>query len=527
MRSRRARSIIVSMNKLELLTTSEMAAADRLSIAAGVSGMALMERAGAAVADCALALAPAGRRIVVLCGPGNNGGDGFVAARLLREHGLEVDVHLLGEVDRLRGDAADAARRWARPINPCSTLDLDGVGLVVDGLFGAGLARDLYGEARELVERVNLWSQVGGLPVVAIDVPSGLDGDTGAVRGVAIAARATVTFFRLKPGHLLLPGRKLCGETHLADIGTPELALAAIRPRAFADGPDLWRLFLPSPGLEAHKYARGHAVVLSGGAWTTGAARLSARAALRSGAGLVTLASPREALAINAAQLTAIMLTPCDGAADMASILGDARKNVLVMGPGAGVGKPTMDMVLEALRSAPQDRALVLDADALTSFQDDPSMLANAIRRSGKAVVLTPHEGEFSRLFNHEGRLLESGWEVSGASETTFHSKLERARRAARESGATVILKGPDTVIASPDGRAAISFDAPPWLATAGSGDVLAGFAGGLLAQAMPLFEAACAAVWIHGACARAIGPGLIAEDLPEAIPAVLRELYG
>ena len=242
---------------------------------------------------------------------------------------------------------------------------------------------------------------------------------------------------------------------------------------------------------------------------------------------MVTLASPREALGINAAHLTAVMLTPCDGAADLASILRDPRKNALVMGPGAGVGKATMDLVLEALRSDPQDRALVFDADALTSFADDPRVLGRAIKRAGKLVLLTPHDGEFFRLFNREGRLLESMIEPRASNETPFHSKLERARRAARESGAALILKGPDTVIASPDGRAAISFDAPPWLATAGSGDVLAGFAGGLLAQGMPLFEAACAAVWIHGACARAIGPGLIAEDLAEAMPGVLRGLYG
>ena len=242
---------------------------------------------------------------------------------------------------------------------------------------------------------------------------------------------------------------------------------------------------------------------------------------------MVTLPSPREALGINAAHLTAVMLTPCDGAADLASILRDPRKNALVMGPGAGVGKATMDLVLEALRSDPQDRALVFDADALTSFADDPRVLGRAIKRAGKPVLLTPHDGEFFRLFNREGRLLESMIEPRASNETQFHSKLERARRAARESGAALILKGPDTVIASPDGRAAISFDAPPWLATAGSGDVLAGFAGGLLAQGMPLFEAACAAVWIHGACARAIGPGLIAEDLAEAMPGVLRGLYG
>ena len=515
------------MSKLELLTTSEMAEADRLSIGAGVSGMALMERAGAAVADCAATLAPEGRDVVVLCGPGNNGGDGFIAARLLRERGLGVRVHLLGEATRLRGDAAEAARRWAGPVGACSTVDLEAAGLVIDGLFGAGLARDLDGEARALVERVNLWSVASGRPVIAIDVPSGLDGDTGAVRGAAIMASATVTFFRFKPGHLLLPGRTLCGEAHLADIGTPEVVLDAIRPQTFADAPELWRALLPIPGVGGHKYSRGHALVHSGGPWTTGAARLSARAALRVGAGLVTLASPRDALGINAAHLTAVMLTPCDSPADLALILRDPRKNSLVMGPGAGVGKATRDLVLEALGSDPQDRALVLDADALTSFASDPRVLRDAVKRAGKPVLLTPHEGEFSRLFNPEGRLLESRIEPVSVNETPFHSKLQRARAAARESGAALILKGPDTVIASPDGRAAISFDAPPWLATAGSGDVLAGFAGGLLAQGMPLFEAACAAVWIHGACARAFGPGLIAEDLAEAMPGVLRGLYG
>ena len=504
-----------------------MAEADRLSIGAGVSGMALMERAGAAVAECAAGLAPEGRSVVVLCGPGNNGGDGFIAARLLRERGLGVRVHLLGDVNRLRGDAAEAARRWAGPVEACSALDLEAAGLVVDGLFGAGLTRDLEGEARALVERVNLWSRESGRPVVAIDVPSGLDGDTGAVRGAAIVATATVTFFRFKPGHLLLAGRTLCGEAHLADIGTPESVLGTIRPQTFVDAPELWRALLPMPGVGGHKYSRGHALVLSGGPWTTGAARLSARAALRVGAGLVTLASPREALGINAAHLTAVMLTPCDGSDDLASILRDPRKNALVLGPGAGVGKATMDLVLEALRSDPQDRAIVLDADALTSFADDPGVMGGAIKRARKPVLLTPHEGDFSRLFNIKGALLESKIHQISPYETPFHSKLQRARTAARESGAVLILKGPDTVIASPDGRAAIAFDAPPWLATAGSGDVLAGFAGGLLAQGMPLFEAACAAVWIHGACARAIGPGLIAEDLAEAMPGVLRGLYG
>ncbi len=515
------------MNKLELLSNSEMAEADRLSMAAGVSGLSLMERAGAAVAETAAMLAPEGRSVVVLCGPGNNGGDGFVVARLLRERGFSVRVHLLGVVGRLRGDAAEAARSWGGPIQPCSALNLEPVGLIIDGLFGAGLSRDLDGEALAVVERVNHWSGTTGLPVVSIDVPSGVDGDTGAVRGVAIQARATVTFFRFKPGHLLFPGRALCGEPRLADIGTPELVLAAIRPRTFANALGLWRPFLPVPRVDGHKYARGHALVLSGGAWTTGAARLSARAALRVGAGLVTLGSPRDALAINGAHLTAVMLTPCDDVVDLELILRDPRKNALVMGPGLGVGKTTMDMVLEALGRDPAWRAVVLDADALTSFAGEPGVLAQAVKESGKAVVLTPHEGEFSRLFNGQGGLLESDPQSFKSDETLFHGKLERARRAARECGATLILKGPDSVIAAPDGRAAIAFDSPAWLATAGSGDVLAGFVGGLLAQGMAPFEAACGAVWIHGACARSVGPGLIAEDLAEAMPAVLRELYG
>ena len=521
----------VVMTTCELLTTSQMAQADRLAIAAGVAGIELMERAGAAVADVTADLLPggptkAGAPIVIVCGPGNNGGDGFIAARLLRERGFPGRLHLLGEVSRLGGDAAEAARRWAGPVEPCAALDLDGAALVIDGLFGAGLARDLDGEARDLVERINLWTQSTGRPVVSIDVPSGLDGNTGAVRGSAIVELARGTNILFKPGQLLLPGRHICGELHLADIGTPENVLDTIRPLAFANAPDLWRHALPVPGVAGHKYSRGHGLVLSGGAWTTGAARLSARGALRVGAGLVTLASPRAALAINGAHLTAIMLTPCDSADDLAAILLDPRKNALVLGPGAGVGEATAALVRTALAPSPAHRGIVLDADALTSFAPSPGRLAEAIKASGQNVVLTPHEGEFERLFNSEGVLLDSGRQPVENCETPFHCKLDRARRAAVEMGATVLLKGPDTVVAHPDGRASIAFDAPPWLATAGSGDVLAGFVCGLLAQGMGPFEAASAAVWMHGAAARAFGPGLIAEDLPEALPGVLRGLY-
>ena len=423
-------------------------------------------------------------------------------------------------------DAADAARRWGGTAESCDDLDLAPAALVVDGLFGAGLALDLDGRALRLVAQVNAWASSTGRPVVAIDVPSGLDGNTGAARGAAIEARATVTFFRFKPGHLLLPGRTLCGELHLADIGTPENVLDTIRPMTFANTPDLWLNALKVPGIAGHKYTRGHALIVSGGVWTTGAARLCARGALRAGAGLVTVASPRAALTINAAHLTAIMLAPCDSADDLAALLSDPRKNALAIGPGAGVGEATAALVRAALASRPTGRGIVLDADALTSFAASPAELANAIRTGGHNVVLTPHEGEFARLFNAEGHLLESNNRTASSHEAQFHSKLDRARNAAVQMGATLILKGPDTVVAHPDGRAAIAFDAPPWLATAGSGDVLAGFVCGLLAQGMDMFEAACAAVWMHGTAARNFGPGLIAEDLPEALPGVLRQLY-
>jgi ADP-dependent NAD(P)H-hydrate dehydratase / NAD(P)H-hydrate epimerase len=331
------------------------------------------------------------------------------------------------------------------------------------------------------------------------------------VRGVAVRAARTVTFARRKPGHLLLPGRVCCGPVAVADIGIADATLAELGGRTFANGPDLWGAAFPRPDLEAHKYKRGHAVVVSGGATHTGAARLAARGALRAGAGLVTVASPAEALAANAAHLTAIMLRRCDGAADLRDLLADARFNAVALGPALGVGTATRAMVEAALGP---NRAAVLDADALTSFSDDARALAAAIRAQGAAkVVLTPHEGEFARLFAGVETVL------------TAASKLERARRAAELAQAVVVLKGPDTVIAAPDGRAAINENGTPVLATAGSGDVLGGVIAGLLAQGMGPFWAAAAGVWLHAEAGARFGPGLIAEDLPEALPAALRDV--
>ncbi len=493
----------------ELLTTAEMARADADAAAGGIDSIDLMEKAGAAVADAAAQLTAPGDRIAVFCGPGNNGGDGFIAARILRKRGYDVAVSLLTSQSALKGDAAEAARRFGGPIAHAIEAAPGSAALVIDALFGAGLSRDIDGEARTLIDRLNRWSRDTGNPILAVDIPSGVDGDSGAVRGAAIEARASVTFFRLKPGHLLLPGRALCGPVSLADIGIPDSILADIAPKTFANRPELWRGALPFPGIEGHKYSRGHAMVLSGPEWSTGAARLAARGALRNGAGLVTLASPRSAHAINAAQLTAIMIAPCVGPDELVQGLADDRISAVVLGPGLGVTETASELVAAALRAKSPGRGLVLDADALTIHAGRTGLLAARIKASEMNVVITPHEGEFARLFDFAG------------------SKLARARAAAENLGAIVALKGADTVVAHPDGRAAIACDAPPWLATAGSGDVLSGMIAGLLAQRMPPFEAACAAVWMHGAAARAFGPGLIAEDIPEALPGVWRTLAG
>lgn len=493
-----------------LLTTAEMSDADRVTIAAGTPARELMARAGKAVADCVMGIHRhgAGTHVLVLCGPGNNGGDGFVAATALRDSGYDIRIALLGRRDRLRGDAAAAMEGWAGPVEDAAHVSIAG-DVVIDALFGAGLARDLDDDARALVARINAWRDATRGTVVAVDVPSGIDGNSGVIRGAAVRADRTVTFFRQKPGHLLLPGRVHCGEVCVADIGIADAVLSRINPNTFANTPALWRVELPVPKIDGHKYSRGHAVVASGGAQTSGAARLAARGALRAGAGLVTVATPADTLATNAAALTAIMVRVADGPDELREMLADTRKNAIVLGPGLGIGAETRALVEVALTPAAAPRHVVLDADALTSFANDPDALFALIARALGGVVLTPHSGEFARLFCNDAH----------------GSKLEATRAAAKRSGAIVVLKGPDTVVAAPDGRAAIADNAPAWLATAGSGDVLAGMTGGLIAQAMPAWEAACAAVWMHGAAAAHFGPGLIAEDLSESLPAVWRAL--
>ena len=497
-----------------LLTVAEMGRADATAIAAGTPGEVLMEAAGAAVArEIRSRWRPC--PTVVLCGPGNNGGDGFVIARHLGEAGWDVVVALLGAADRLKGDAALNARRWKGEVMGLAPAALDGRALVVDAIFGAGLARPLAGQALATIEAVNGEAVNGeavdgrALPCVGVDTPSGIDGDSGAVLGAAPRCALTVTFFRKKPGHLLLPGRRLAGEVVVADIGIPDSVLEAIAPRTFENTPSLWRHLLPWPRPEDHKYSRGH-VIVGGGAEMTGAARLAAGAALRAGAGLLTIASPPEAVPVYAVYMPGVLTVPIDDEQAFAALLADRRKNAVLLGPGYGVNEATRARVLAALGAG---KRVVLDADALTVFADAPGDLFAAIAGD---CVLTPHEGEFARIFPDLG-----GPDLGGKP----GGKLARARAAAKISGAVVLLKGADTVIASPGGRCAINANAPATLATGGAGDVLAGLIIGLMAQGMAPFEAASAAAWIHGEAASAFGPGLIAEDLAGLVPGVLARL--
>jgi hydroxyethylthiazole kinase-like uncharacterized protein yjeF len=490
----------------ELLTPQEMADADRRTIAAGTPSSTLMERAGRAVADAVATRYPLGARVVVACGPGNNGGDGFVAARILRERGIPARVLLLGSSQALQGDAAEAAARWGEAIEPFHADALVDADAIVDALFGAGLSRPLTGLARAAVEAV----AAAKAPVIAVDLPSGIDGATGLVRGAAVRATETITFCRKKPGHLLLPGRLHAGRVSVADIGISDATVRALGPKTFINDPTLWGDCFPIPSIDGHKYTRGHVLVVAGPAFKTSAARLSAHAALRAGAGFATLAATRAALPEIASQIEAVTTWEVAGPKALYKILGDTRVNVVVQGPAQGIGKKTRDMVLAAAR---RRRALVLDADVITSFSESPESLARILSKIDSSV-LTPHEGEFKRLFGRDKKLM------------ALESKIERARAAARKMHAVVAYKGPDTVVAAPDGRAAVACNAPATLATAGAGDVLAGLIGGLIAQGMAPFEAAAAGVWVHGEAANEFGPGLISEDLADMVPAVYRRLF-
>ncbi|MFD0860375.1 NAD(P)H-hydrate dehydratase [Roseovarius aquimarinus] len=504
----------------DLLTAAQMRAIEAEAIASGrATGLELMERAGRGVVDAIFAewpdLAKAPHRAAVLCGPGNNGGDGFVIARLLQDWGWQVGVYLLGDPEKLPPDAKSNCGRWQAMGEIGDIADAPRFAheadLFVDALFGTGLKRPLEGAALDWVAARA--SDTGArFRTVAVDMPSGLCSDSGRDLGdgtATVEAALTVSFHAPKLGNYLGSGPAKCGRVVVADIGLEET------PRS-----EHVRLN-PAPGPRAlhkadasHKYGHGHALVLSGGAGRTGAARLAARGALRIGAGLVTLGVPPAAQLEVAAQVTAVMLRRIPDAEALEQALEDGRINALALGPGLGTGKGEAALTEAALRAR---RATVLDADALTLLAEGPSLF----ELLHETCVLTPHGGEFARLFPDIAERLEAAPTGGPA-----YSKVDAAREAAARAGCTVLLKGPDTVIAAPDGRCALNaaaYDrAAPWLATAGSGDVLTGFVAGLLARGQAPFDAACSAAWLHVECARLFGPGLIAEDLPEVLPKVL-----
>ncbi|OEJ68054.1 bifunctional ADP-dependent NAD(P)H-hydrate dehydratase/NAD(P)H-hydrate epimerase [Magnetovibrio blakemorei] len=524
---------------MEILSVSQMRKADKAAIDAGRPGLDLMQAAGYAVGEAILARWDK-RAVVVLAGPGNNGGDGYVAALHLKKAGWPVTVYGLGEKADLpgggQGDAAVFAKRWRAKVQPLEAA-LDVIAglengddlLVVDALFGTGLARPLEGAAKILAELLTVSQAQHNAPaVVSVDIPSGLSGDTGRALGeqsgaICFHADLTVTFCRPKPAHALMPGRGVCGEIVVADIGISDSIVAGQGPVSHLNDINVWGEAFPRHDADIHKFARGHVVVL-GGETMTGAARLVAGAARRGGAGLVSLAAPEKAFPIYAASVDPGTLTPSfKGVKGFSALISDARKTTCVMGPGAGLGagqgKTTRAITLAAINAG---KRCVLDADALSVFQKDPDVLFKALKAEAKmlgglvATVLTPHGGEFQRLFPDLARRYARG------GTRTKHSKIGITLEAAKRSGAVVLFKGPDTVVAAPDGRTAVTTNAPRTLATAGAGDVLAGLIGALLAQGMPAFEAANGAAWLHGEAASAFGPGLIAEDIIDELPAVL-----
>ncbi|MEO9640873.1 MAG: NAD(P)H-hydrate dehydratase [Lentilitoribacter sp.] len=488
----------------ELLTPEQMSKADALTIESGIAGIELMRRAGAFIFEVLHQHFPKVKTVLVVAGVGNNGGDGFILAELLKRYGYDVAVTIIGDNTKIAGDARLAFDKMSKDIQPIKNPDFDDYHLIVDGIFGAGLKREVKGDFADIIHAIN----ASATQILAIDLPSGINGQTGKVSGCAIKAQATATFFRYKPGHILFPGRELCGKVYLGQIGISEKVLNQISPRLNLNIPVLWQDHYPILKATGHKYSRGHTLSVSAGLDKSGAARLMAKAALRMGAGLVTIACPSETLSAHAARTDAIMLSKMDNEHELSNILDDKRINAVCVGPGLDPNEQTRSITKIILNT---DKSVVLDAGALTAFSDEPCALFDLIKARSSPTILTPHDGEFARLFP----VL-----------TLSQDKVKRTKIASETSSATVVLKGPDTVIAKGSNNAAITSNAPPWLATAGSGDVLCGIITALLAQGMPEFEAACAGVWFHGEAGAKAGPGLISSDLEIALKDVIQNIY-
>lgn len=490
-----------------LLTLDQCRTADQLAEKMGVSPIHLMEKAGKQVAAIVSQSveSPDDLKgpIAVLCGPGNNGGDGFVAARYLKEKGFTVAVYLHGDKNDLKGNARYMADRWDGDIHPLNIQSVEGAPIIIDAILAAGLNRSLDDGLAPVIDAANGQDALR----VAVDLPTGLNGDTGQVMGSCFRADLTVTFLAKKPAHVLLPGRFLCGgldHIHVVDIGIPVGVLKTINPLTAINNSFGWQYSYPVVPPMAHKYHKGHVLVLGGKEPTLGASRLSAMAALRSGAGLVSLACPNDSYTVQATALTDVMVRRFDSNMGFVAFLQDPRLNVVTIGPGAGVSEKTAKLVRSVCE---KNVSLVLDADGISSFAGRANQLADYMNPADPKMVITPHEGEFMRLFP----------DIS-----LTEGRLQAACQAAETIGAVVVLKGNDTIIASPDGRSFINATAPVWLSVAGTGDVLSGIIAGLLAQGMPMFEASAAAVFFHSEAAMQAGKGMIASDLLPIIPRVL-----
>lgn len=487
----------------EILTAQEMRQTDQAAIAAGAKGIDLMATAGHAVAQRIVqdyTVCP----VLVLCGKGNNGGDGFIVAGLLEKAGWPVRVACLGKTTELKGDAALAAKTYGGKVEALnSNLGIKDARIVIDAVFGTGFNGTLDPELVTLFDKVRAKSPV----IVAIDIPSGIDADSGQVAEGTLKADITVTFCRRKIAHMIYPSRTWCGRVVRSDIGIDDTVVAQQNALTFENNPALWLASLPIPGHDSNKFTRGH-VSVYGGSFRTGAAALSARAAQRAGAGLVSIASPDSAQLYYRLAAASLMVDGCNTLQDYQDILADDRRNAVVIGPGAlpeQGGEEDLRAAVGAAIATP--KTVVLDADVFRAFEHQPSQLLGKLDPARH--VLTPHAGEFLRLFG-----------------TPDGSKLDQARAAAKKANAVVVYKGPDTIIAAPEGLAVIDVSGPPTLATAGSGDVLAGLIAGFAAQGMPAFFAACASVYLHSQSARLHGLGLTAEDIISNIHQALNNLF-
>ena len=476
-----------------LLTNSQMSFVENQAIKSGKKSTELMENAGTAVVKLILKRYK-NRNISVLCGPGKNGGDGFVVARLLKEQGWNVRLGLTSsQKDK---DSIEKAELWKGNIEPLNESLLYGNPIIIDAMFGAGLKRKLTGIPLALVTKINNKK----LDCIAIDIPSGIDGDSGKILGDAPKCKLTITFFCAKPGHFLMPSKSKVGEVIIEDIGISNSFLKQINVKTFLNTPELWKKKFPIPTYDTHKYKRGH-LLIAGAANMTGATHLASSSARRIGAGVVTIGAPSSSCDIYKLGAFGHIVLPINNPGDWNNLLKNYKNTATLIGPGLGKIAFLKDVVIAALNSK---KPVILDADGLNIFKNNPLQLFHSTNRKH---ILTPHEGEFKKLFNFKG------------------NPISRVSRAAKKSGAIVLLKGSSTIIAHPNGKIIINDTGKPYLATAGSGDVLAGIIAGLITQGMNVFEAGCGGTWIHGRAAELFGPGLIAEDIPKLIPTILNEI--